>query len=385
MQYRHSIFGTLLKAVDRSAFQAAVRRHDAERYDKSFSAWSHLTVLVYAQLSGAGSLRALEAGWNANAHHHYHLGSGPVRRSTLADANQRRPAALFAEVFAQLSAQADRRVKREGAEMIRLIDSSPIELDRLCAWADWNGRTFGLKLHVVYDPSTDHPRHVEITPATVNDVVVGRALSVEPGATYVFDKGYCDYAWWGRLDAAGCRFVTRPKSNVRFAVESVRAAPLDLGDGFLVLDDAVVRLNSQGKAPLPVRLRRVRVRTADARVLTLISNDLERPASVIASLYKARWRIELLFRWLKQHLKLRSFLGRSETAIRLQILAAMIAFLLLRLAARHARSSLPPIRFAGLVREGLFTRKSLRAIDKPPETYRPAAPPDPKQLTLALP
>ena len=273
MHYRDSILGTLLKAVDRSAFQASVRRHDAERYDKSFSAWNHLTVLIYAQLSGVGSLRALEAGWNANAHHHYHLGSGPVRRSTLADANQRRPPALFAEVFAQLSAQADRRVKREGAEMIRLIDSSPIELDRLCAWADWNGRTFGLKLHVVYDPNADHPRQVEITPATVNDVVVGRALPVEPGATYVFDKGYCDYAWWGRLDATGCRFVTRPKSNVRLAVESVRAVPLDLGDGFVGLDDAVVRLNSQGKARLPVRLRRVRGRTADARVLTLISND----------------------------------------------------------------------------------------------------------------
>ncbi|WP_431855590.1 IS4 family transposase [Azospirillum sp.] len=384
MQYRDSIFGTLLKAIDRRAFAGSVERHDGDRYVKNFSAWDHLVVLLYAQLGGTASLRAVEAGWNAHAHHHYHLGCGPVRRSTLSDAGQRRPAAIFAETFGQLSHQADRRFKRDGAAMVRLIDSSPIELGKLCAWADWNGRTCGLKLHVVYDPATDHPRQIAITPATVNDITLGRALPSEPGATYVFDKGYCDYAWWTRLDAAGCRFVTRSKSNVRFTVESVTAVPLEMGDGFLVLDDAIVRLAGQGRARLPIRLRRVRVRTADARVLSVISNDLERPATAIASLYKTRWQIELLFRWIKQNLKIRSFLGRSEAAIRLQILAAMIAFLLLRLAARHARSLIPPIRFAGLVRDCLFTRKSLNAIDRPPETYTPTPHSDPNQFTLAF-
>jgi putative transposase len=267
--------------------------------------------------------------------------------------------------------------------MVRLIDSSPIAVGALCDWAVWNGRTCGLKLHVTYDPDTDHPREVAITPSTVNDVVVGRALPIEPGATYVFDKGYCDYAWWTRLHAAGCIFVTRPKTNVSWRVERVRTEPMDLGDGFLVLEDAIVRLDSQGKASLPMTLRRIRLRTADARLLTLVSNDLEAPASLIAGLYKRRWQVELLFRWIKQNLRLRTFLGRSETAIRLQILAAMIAFLLLRLAARAAHRILQPIRFAGLVRDCLFTRKRLDAIDRPPETYPNSKKPDPNQLVFA--
>lgn len=383
MRYRDSILGTMLKAVDRSAFAASVRRHDGDRYVKGFSSWDHLTTLLYGQLSGAASLRALEAGWNAHAHHHYHLGAGPVRRSTLSDANQRRPVAIFAETFARLSAQADRQFRRETGAMVRLIDSSPIELGALCDWAEWNGRTCGLKLHVVYDPDADHPREVEITPSTVNDVVIGRALVIEPGATYVFDKGYCDYAWWTRLHEAGCTFVTRPKVNASFRVERVRTEPLDIGDGFLVLEDALVRLDSQGKARLPVPMRRIKLRTADGRVLTLVSNNRTASAQALATLYKRRWQIELLFRWIKQNLKIRAFLGRSENAVRLQVLAAMIAFLLLRLAARAARVTLAPIRFADLVRNCLFTRKRIDAIDKPPERYPANRIADPCQLTFA--
>lgn len=383
MRYRDSIFGTLLKEVDRAAFAASVARHDGDRYGKSFTSWQHFVSLLYAQLSGSASLRALAAGWNAHAHHHYHLGAGPVSRSTLADANQRRPAAIFAETFAHISARADRRFRRETGALMRLIDSSPIELGGACDWAAWNGRTNGMKLHVVYDPDHDHPGHVDITPSTINDVVIGRAVPIEPGATYVFDKGYCDYDWWTRLHDAGCVFVTRPKTNVKFRTEAVRTEPMDIGDGFVVLEDARARLAGQGKANLPMALRRITLRTADARVLTLVSNDLDAPAQVIAQIYKRRWQIELLFRWIKQNLKIRTFLGRSETAVRLQILAAMIAFLLLRLASKSARSPLQSIRFAELVRHCLFVRKRLDAIDKPPETPATRHEPDPKQMSFA--
>lgn len=369
MRYCDSIFGGLLKSVPRRDFQGIVARHGGDRYAKSLSSWDHLLVMVAAQLSGAASLRALAADWNAHAHHHYHLGSGPVARSTLSDANTKAArAAVFAEMFATLSQDAVSWLRREGDAMVRLIDSSPIPLPQLCAWATSNGRTRGMKLHVVYNPHADQPLRIEVSPANVNDISVGRAFPIEPGASYIFDKGYCDHGWWRRLDKAGCRFVTRPKANLRLDVVASLDLPAKPGNGFTVLGDEIGH-HATGGTRLDFPLRRLTLAIDDGRTLTLITNDLDACALEIGQLYKSRWGIELLFRWIKQHLKIRSFLGRCETAIRIQILTAMIAFLLLRIAARQSRSNLAPIRFAGLVRRCLFARKPLARLDRPPEVH----------------
>ncbi len=195
MRFCDSIFGNLLKPIPRRQVQAIVDRLDADAYDKSFKSWDHLVALIYAQLSHVDSLRALEAGFNANAHHHYHLGVKELSRSTLSDANARRPVGVFAQTFAMLVGTDDRQTRREGAEMVRLIDASPIPLGAVCKWAKWNGRIRGMKMHVVYDPQTDVPHCVEVTPANVNDVEVGRQVEIEAGMTYVYDKGYCRFDW----------------------------------------------------------------------------------------------------------------------------------------------------------------------------------------------
>jgi len=369
MQYRNSIFERLLKPIPRRWFKATVERHDGDAYDKTFTSWDHLVALVFAQLSGANSLRGIEVVWNAHSHHHYHLGTGPLARSTLSDANARRPVAILAETFDMLSGLAGQALKREGSEMLRLIDATPIPLDEVVGWAESNGRTRGLKLHVVYDPKADHPQRIEITPSRVNDVLVGRAMPIERGATYVFDKAYCDYAWWTRIHQAGSYFVTRRKRNATFKVVRWRPLRKTKGDGFQITDDAEVKLTTQGKAKLAIPMRRIRLKRDDGTVLTLITNDLERPAVEIAALYKLRWQIELLFRWIKQHLKLRRFLGRSQNAIRLQVVAAMIAYLLLRIAARQSRAAIPAIRFVDLITGCLFARKSLAKIDRPPDVH----------------
>jgi IS4 transposase len=367
MRYRDSIFANLLKPISRRWFRSVVDRHSGDAYDKSFDSWSHLLSLVFAQLGGVDSLRGIEASWNAQSHQHYHLGTGRIARSTLSDANARRPVDVFAATFAMLSAQADRQLRREGAGMLRLIDATPIPLGKLCAWANCNGRTRGLKMHVVYDPAADHPRRVEITPATINDVTVGRSQPIETGAIYIFDKAYCDYAWWTQLHQARARFVTRPMNNAPYEIIGGRPLAERTGDGFELIDDTDVVLATQGRRKLAIPLRRLRIRRENGTTLTLLTNDLDRSAVEIALLYKARWQIELLFRWIKQHLKLRKFLGRSENAIRLQLLAAMIAYLLLRLAARASRITLPAIRFAELVGSCLFVRKPIARIDKPPQ------------------
>jgi putative transposase len=214
VRYQDTVFGGLLKALPRRRFAAIAARYKGDKYVKGFSSWDHLVTLISAQLGSLSSLREVEAVWNAQAVHHYHLGSGPIRRSTLSDANRRRPSAIFAETFAALSELAACALPRQGQEVLRLIDATPIPLTSLHQWADWNGRTRGLKAHVTYDPDADRPVHLEITAATVNDVVVSRNQPIEPGATHVFDKAYVDYAWWQRLHQAGCGFVTRPKSNV---------------------------------------------------------------------------------------------------------------------------------------------------------------------------
>lgn len=379
MRYHNTVLGSLLKAVPRRNFAGIVERHRGDRYIKDFSSWDHLVALVFAQLDRIGSLRELTAVWNAQDSH-YHLGSGPVCRSTVSDANRRRSAAIFAETFAVLSERAAAALPRHGSQVVRLIDASPIPLTSLSRWARWNGRTRGLKLHLLYDPDTDHPLRLAITPANLNDVVVGREVPLEAGATYVFDKAYVDYAWWHRLHLAGCRFVTRPKSNVPFTPGKSR--PLSQADRAAAIEsDSLVELASQLRGQLPVRLRRIVLRRDDGTPLTLISNELKSTARHIAALYRKRWQIELLFRWVKQHLRIKSFLGRSENAIRLQLLAAMIAYLLLRIAARQSRSTLLELRFADLVRSHLFRRRPLAQLDKPP----PPDPPNPakaNQLTF---
>ena len=366
MHYRRSILGKLVEPLNRRRFQTIVDSHDGDAYDKSFHSWDHLVVLIYAQLSGAESLRGLEAGWNANCQHHYHLGSDRLRRSTLSDANRRRPVGVFAETFEAIARQLDRHIRREGAAMLRLIDSTPIPLGKVCGWAKSNGRIRGMKLHVVYDPDSDRPRVLDITHANVNDAEIGRTIIIEPGATYVFDKGYCHYGWWTAIAGAQAFFVTRPKSNMGLKVLASRPIKVAQGDGFSVLDDTKVSLASKTNCTLPIPLRRLIVQRQDGDTITLLTNDLTRSAVEIASLYKGRWQIELLFRWIKQHLKIRKFLGTNDNAIRLQLFAAMIAYALLRIAARACRIAMPILRFTDLVTRCIFERRNIAAIDKPP-------------------
>jgi len=367
MCFSPSILGQLFEPIDRRRFQVVVDDHDGDAYDKGFKSWDHLLALVYAQLSGADSLRSLEASWNANSHHHYHLGSGKLARTTVSDANARRPVAVFADILALLANQLDRRTRREGTQMVQLIDSTPIPLGKLYDWAKSNGRIRGMKVHVVYDPSSDCPRILDITHANVNDAQIGRTITIQTGATYVFDKGYCHYGWWTAIAKAGALFVTRPKTNMGLKPVCDRPIATADGDGFTVLADAEVSLASKGDSKLPIRLRSLIVKRHDGDdTITLLTNDLDRSAVDIAALYKGRWQIELLFRWIKQHLKIRKFLGYGDNAIRLQIFAAMIAYTLLRIAARAHRITMPILRFTGILTRCLFERRRIEAIEQPP-------------------
>ena len=277
------------------------------------------------------------------------------------------------------AAQAGRGLRRETDDLVAIIDASPIPLGPLFKDRAFNGRIKGAKLHLVYDPRAGLPCEAEITPANVNDIAFAKPLTLVPGATYVFDKAYCSLAWWRDIQEAGAVFVTRAKANAAF--ERVARRPLKTshaaleGDGGVVADETVRHVSkSQGRPRLDFLLRRITVRRPDGRSLTLVSNDLDAPAARIAALYKERWQIELVFRWIKQNLKIKRFIGRSENAVKLQIYAALIAYVLVRLAARaHGREALSPLRFIELVRASLFERTPIARLGRPPP--KPATPP----------
>jgi putative transposase len=223
-----------------------------------------------------------------------------------------------------------------------------------------------MTMHTVYQLEGKFPCGVEIPPATVNDVEIGRQTKLEAGVTYVFDKGYYHFGWWKKINDIGAFFVTRSKVSTRLRATKSRYVRKTIGDGFKIISDADVVLASKGDSSLPIPLRRIKARRDNGGMITLITNDLKRTAIEIAALYKSRWQIEALFRWIKQHLNLRKFMTKNDNAIRLQILAAMIAYLLLRLARRLNSLRMPDLRFAELVCQRLFMRSLIADIDKPP-------------------
>jgi hypothetical protein len=204
---------------------------------------------------------------------------------------------------------------------------------------------------------------------------MAKAFPVEPGATYVFDLGYYAFAFWAKLDAAGCRFVTRLKINTPVSVLRNRRVPKAAEH---ILKDQIVslpqRLSSTRTNPYEAAVRLVTVRISTGRVLMLVTNDLMAPATEIADLYKARWEIELFFKWIKQNLKLQRFLGSSKNAITLQIIAALIAYLLVRLAQLQAKTGLSTQAAYRLIATALMQRRSLDALLHPPPTHRNPSP-----------
>jgi transposase len=367
MRFQASVFGQLMQVVSRRVFQAAV----VGRAKARLSDWGHFTVLVAAQLAGARSLREVE---QLAAHHGgvlAHFGLAGVARTTLADANLRRATAPFEAVAGQLSAEVARFSKGLGREALRLIDATRIHAGkRVRAWA----ADGAVKLHLVFDPVTQRSTYFAVTSARVNDISAAKRMPIEAKATYVFDRGYYDFGFWARLQAAGCRFVTRLKANTPIAELRRRRIPKGAAQiradviGTLPQRQAASRRN-----PYPKPVRVIEVEISSGRVITLLTNDLKAPAASIAALYKSRWEIELFFKWVKQNLRLQRFLGTSRNAITLQIIAALIAHLLVRLAQLRGQASIGAQALFRLLPPTCFQRRPLDQLLALPN---PAQPPD---------
>lgn len=372
MRHQNSVFHDLLKRVPWSAFDRLVDEHSADKHVRRLSTKSQFIALLYGQLAGAVSLREIVGGLQSHSARLYHVGAKPASRSTLADANRLRPNAVFAGLFAQMVAGAGRGLRKAVGEATYLIDATGVRLSGAGSqWARFSHQACGAKVHVVYDADAERPIYAAVTPANVNDITAAKQMPIEPGATYVFDLGYYDFGWWAKMDKAGCRIVTRFKSHTPLTVMQ----ELDVAQDGLILSDRIGLLPARQAAsrrnPFSDPVREITVRTETGKTLRLLSNDLDATAKDIADLYKRRWAIELFFRWVKQTLKIRHFLGNSENAVRIQIAVALIAYLILRMAMTDQKAVQSPLAFARLVRSNLMHRRATDQLLKPPPPDNP--------------
>lgn len=367
MPFQPTVFGQLMKPISRRVFEAAV----PGRAKWGLTDWAHLVSMVLAHLSGARGMREL---LRLIAHHQpalHHLGIGAVCRSTLSDANATRPTAPFEAVAMQLSAMVGRLAPGVGREAVRLIDATRMHAGKVVQHWAVDG---AVKLHLVLDPIAGRTTCFAVTSSRTNDITPAKRFPIERGVRYVFDKGYYCFAFWAELAAAGCTFVTRLKVNTPVEITRTRrvpkGAPHVLKDEIGTLPQRMAK-NRQNPFRKPVRLVTVKLDTGQD--LTLLTNDLKAPAAEIAALYKSRWQVELFFKWMKQNLKLAHFFGASRNAVTLQIIAALIAHLLVRLAQLQGNASLALQAIFRLVGATLLQRRPFAELLSPP-TQRP---PDP--------
>jgi hypothetical protein len=381
MRHHNTVFHAVLKLVPWGVLDRLVDQFGTNRKVRRLTTQNQFIAMLYAQLAGSESLRAIEAGFESHATRLYHLGACEVSRSTLSDANAKRSCAVFTGLLAELMGRCERSLGRKVADAVHLIDSTGFRLNALSAdWARFCNGVYGAKLHVVYNPDSERPNFADVTPANVNDITVAKTMPIRAGATYVFDLGYYDYGWWADLNEAGCRIVTRLKVNTPLAVVHDNGVP----EGSAILSDRIGHLPArQGRSrnnPFQDPVRELRVRAATGSILRIVTNDLDAPADEIAELYKRRWQIELFFRWVKHTLKIRHFLGTSENAVRIQLAVALIAFLLLRTAHALQNRVTSLLTFTRLVTQNLMHRRPIdRLLDIPSPTFK-----DQHQLSLDL-
>lgn len=379
MRHRNTVLHGILSHLPWHRFEAHVARHGTDKHVRTLTTKTQFTVMAYGQLCGAEGLRETVTRFAGHGPKLHHLGARPVARSTLAEANANRTSAVFEDLFRDLVAAADRRVRQALDGATYLIDSTSLKLnERSSKWARFSAGVCGAKVHVVYDPDADCPIYAAFSTARVNDITAAKQMPIEAGATYVFDLGYYDYAWWARMHAAGCRIVTRLKKNTTLTFTRERliepGGPI-LAERFGTLP---ARQANNRHNPMSAEVREIDVRIDSGKVIRIVTNDLTAPAREIADLYKRRWAIELHFRWIKQALEIRKFFGTSDNAVRTQVFIALIVFLLLRLAHAASKVTLSLLDFLRLARAQVMERRDLPGLGEPagPST------PDPRQASL---
>ena len=364
MNAGRTVFAQVMDFLPLPEFRACVARYEGRAKGQSFSCLDQFLTLAFAQLTGRDSLRDIVTCLNAMTPKLYHMGfRGAIRRSTLADANERRDWRIYADLAQQMIATARPLYTTEelGLDLDATVYALDATLIELCLsvfpWARFRTTVGAVKLHTLLDLRGSIPTVIHITPGRVHETTILDTLHLEPGALYIMDRGYVDFTRFRRLTEAGAFFVTRAKTNTQLA--RVYSHRVDHRTG--VRSDHTVRLTGRrGGAYYPMHLRRVRFYDADqARTFTFLTNAFDPAAVTIAALYKRRWQIELFFKWIKQHLHIKAFYGTSENAVKTQIWTAISVYVLVAIVRKRLQCELSLYTVLQILSVSLFEKVSL--------------------------
>lgn len=363
MANKSYVFAQFLSLLSRYEFQRVVNKYQGDYRTKNFKCWDQMACMVLAHIRQENSLRDIDIVLNTHANKLYHIGIKQCPKSTLADANERRDCRIYEEFAKSLMHRARREYAQtelalEVDNAVYALDASIIDLTlSLFPWAKFRKTKGAIKLHAMIDLRGNIPAFLTITDGKVHDVKVAPLVPIEPEGIYVVDRGYVDFAWLWSVHQTGAFFVTRLKKSLNWT--RIVSHPVDKSIG-LRCDQEVLLSSLRLKNLYPNRLRRISFRDeTQNRTLVFLTNNFTLPSETIATLYKARWEIELFFKWIKQNLRVKTFYGTSPNAVKIQIWIAMIVYL--KLAILKERYHLEPSlsKLLHFLEVNLFERKSL--------------------------
>lgn len=362
MAHYTTIMNELLNLIPRHRFETVVNSLSGNRYVKRFDCWNQLTVLLYAQASGKDSLRDIEQAFKVNSERLYHLGLPNIKRSTLADANTTRNYRIFENLFYRLLERCKEitpQHKFKFKNPLYTLDATVIDLCLATfPWAKFRTTKGALKLHYQFDHAGEIPSFLVITDAKHHEVQVAQKnFYILADSIYCLDKGYLDFGWFRRIEEAKSYFVTRAKDNLKYTVIGQHSQSNKKG----VLSDEIIALSGYYPAKdYPDNLRLIRYYDKETdKTLVFITNNFNLSNFTIAQIYKARWQIEIFFRWIKQNLKIKTFLGTSKNAVLTQIWVAMCYYLILAYIKYQSRYKYSLFYLHRVIRETLLSRFTL--------------------------
>lgn len=332
---RNTVFSQIMQLICQDHFKKCVDRYKGDRYTKRFSCWQQLLVLLFAQAKGLESLRDIEVSLQSHQKKWYHLGLNTVARSTLADANTNRDAAILKDAFYSLLEKCHTLVPKNQFKIKNPLYSFDSTLINVCLslfpWATYQKKKGAFKIHTLLDHKGSLPSFMVLTDGNTHDVKVVKSASygfpaLSPDSILLVDRAYIDYNWLYSLTKTNVFFVTRMKKNMNYTVLGQQESPIING----VVEDRRVKLSNYCQSryyPDPLRLVTIADPTS-GELITFMTNNFSLSSDTIAELYKSRWQIETFFKWIKQNLRIKYFLGTSKNAVMTQIWAAMIYYLL---------------------------------------------------------
>ena len=380
MAHNNTVLAQFLKLVSRHEFERDAAQHHKGRKLRKMTRRSQFVAMFMAQLSGRSSLRDIVANLATHPHKLYHLGVGSVTRSSLARVNEAQPYRLYERMFERVLARCQRSAPGHGFRFkskLYSLDASTVDLClSMFPWAKFKQTKGAVKLHVGIDHGGYLPTFVRITDGKRSDIEAARVLEVPRGSLVVADRAYVDFAWLKHLNTQGISLVTRMKKGIRYAVRERRAVKPRQG---LTSDQIIVLTSTHGTKRYPGALRRIGYRDAETgKHYVFLTNNFDLSAKTIADIYKARWQIELFFKWIKQHLKVKSFVGTSRNAVLTQLWIAMCVYLLLSYIKFVNRLSWSLYEILRVLQLNLFDRRAMMDLLETQST-----PPDPPpQLRL---